>query len=465
MIKNFSSKVLSLILFLFLFYLIANLFYIKNQKFKNFINDNYPKIKKTIFATPAILDQEKEYMKNLDNKKMKPSYIERNIKSTQFLDFSENKYPLNSYNYKSNRMKAVGFIDFHKDNLFFISGTGEVKFIKEKKFSNFENDAINIKTNIKDIIKDNSFFDTSTKILSQFNSISDVLIYKGYIYLSFNRLVRENCYTKSIIRSKIDFEYLEFKDFFYNKNECRTYNSDKRKFNGHQSGGRMVIIDSNSIYNFFNKESDKILFTVGDYRSNRSEEIPLAQSEKSIFGKTLLLDIKSDEYKIFSKGHRNPQGLFYDKNDQIIISTEHGPYGGDEINILNFGKNYGWPLSSYGENYLRTKADKIKDFYFEKNHSNFGFEEPLIAFTKSIGISEIIKVPENFHYKWKDSYLATSLNGHVILRFNLNDKKNKIQTIELINVGERVRDIKFQKRKIYVVLENSATIGVYSILE
>ena len=65
MIKNFSSKVLSLILFLFLFYLIANLFYIKNQKFKNFINNNYPKIKKTIFATPAILDQEKEYMKNL----------------------------------------------------------------------------------------------------------------------------------------------------------------------------------------------------------------------------------------------------------------------------------------------------------------------------------------------------------------------------------------------------------------
>ena len=42
---------------------------------------------------------------------------------------------------------------------------------------------------------------------------------------------------------------------------------------------------------------------------------------------------------------------FYDNESDIIISTEHGPYGGDEINKLSYGKNYGWPVSSYGENY------------------------------------------------------------------------------------------------------------------
>ncbi len=217
--------------------------------------------------------------------------------------------------------------------------------------------------------------------------------------------------------------------------------------------------------NFFNKSNNKILFSVGDYRSNRSNDNPLAQDEKSIFGKTILIDVDTKDYKIFSKGHRNPQGLFYDKNLQIIISTEHGPYGGDEINVLNYGKDYGWPISSYGENYPRTKADKKKDFYFKKNHDNFGFEEPVIAFTKSIGISEIIKVPVGFHPKWNESYLATSLNGHIILRFNLDKDLKKIQSIEIINVGERMRDIKFRKDKILMILENTASLGVYTLLQ
>ena len=109
----------------------------------------------------------------------------------------------------------------------------------------------------------------------------------------------------------------------------------------------------------------KILFTIGDYRSNRIKKIPLAQDENSIFGKTLLIDLETKEYKIiFTKGHRNPQRLYYDKQDNIIVSTEHGPYGGDEINILKIGKNYGWPIASYGEKYPKFDNKKIKDFLF-----------------------------------------------------------------------------------------------------
>ena len=67
----------------------------------------------------------------------------------------------------------------------------------------------------------------------------------------------------------------------------------------------------------------------------------------------------------------------------MIISTEHGPRGGDEINIINFGKNYGWPISSYGEPYnFENKSKEI--YHYKKNHSNLGFEEPVFTYVPSM---------------------------------------------------------------------------------
>ena len=226
----------------------------------------------------------------------------------------------------------------------------------------------------------------------------------------------------------------------------------------------MIYIDKDSPHNIFNSSSDKLLFSVGDFRSNKSKNIPLAGDDRSIFGKILLIDLENQEYRVFSKGHRNPQGLYYDKKNKIILSTEHGPYGGDEINLISAGKNYGWPISSYGENYPDNNKDRVKDnFEFKKSHSDFGYEEPIFAFTKSLGISEIIKVPDDFNHKWKNSFLAATLNGHIIVRFNLDNTLENLQTAEFIYVGERIRDIKIFQNKIYAILENSAELAIYSI--
>ena len=75
----------------------------------------------------------------------------------------------------------------------------------------------------------------------------------------------------------------------------------------------------------------------------------IAQLDEFIFGKILFIDFASKNYEIFSTGHRTPQGLIVDKD--IILSTEHGPRGGDEINLINRNNNYGWPISSYGTKY------------------------------------------------------------------------------------------------------------------
>ncbi len=88
-------------------------------------------------------------------------------------------------------------------------------------------------------------------------------------------------------------------------------------------------------------------------------------------------------FKLISKGHRNPQGLFVDKRNQIVLKTEHGPMGGDEINLIKLnnmqGKipNYGWPIVSAGEHYGGKSAEKNKTKYIKyplyKSHSEHGF--------------------------------------------------------------------------------------------
>ena len=172
-------------------------------------------------------------------------------------------------------------------------------------------------------------------------------------------------------------------------------------------------------------------------------------------------------------GHRNPQGLYYDSQNDYIISTEHGPAGGDEINInINPGtgslKNYGWPISSYGVHY----DDKFerKSAPLHKSHKKYGFIEPLKFYSSSIGISEIIKIPDKFNKYFKNDFLICAMGSRLVegdlsihhLKFN-EDFSNIIDQ-NVIQIGERVRDIIYvpQINKFLSYLESSGSILVIS---
>ena len=128
----------------------------------------------------------------------------------------------------------------------------------------------------------------------------------------------------------------------------------------------------------------------------------MAQDINSHLGK-ILFPFNEENYKIISLGHRNPQGLFIKNN--LILSTEHGPYGGDEINKIEIGNNYGWPISSYGEKYqFLRKEHKFNKYTYKKSHKNYNFTEPIFSFVPSIGISEIIAIPNNFSKYWKNNF-------------------------------------------------------------
>jgi len=161
-------------------------------------------------------------------------------------------------------------------------------------------------------------------------------------------------------------------------------------------------------------------------------------------------------------GHRNPQGLYFDKEKNFVLETEHGPYGGDEINLIeiknyneNEIQNYGWPLASYGKHYNSTSKKNKKKYPLPKSHKKNGFIEPLKYFVPSIGISELTKINN-------DKYVASSLKDQSLYFFEINNER-KIKNMERIEVKERIRDLAFKNDKLYLFLEGSASVGIISI--
>lgn len=180
-------------------------------------------------------------------------------------------------------------------------------------------------------------------------------------------------------------------------------------------------------------------------------------------------------------GHRNPQGLYYDKEKNILIFTEHGPKGGDEINInmdiKNGIKNYGWPVASYGLPYnefnLNDEAEKkIANFAkFYKSHSDYGFVEPIKFFNPAIGISEIIKVNKKFNKKSTNDFFVASFGQNIdegdlsVHHFRFNEDFSKILLHDIIPLKERIRDMIYIEKinKVILLLESSASLSIMSL--
>ena len=196
---------------------------------------------------------------------------------------------------------------------------------------------------------------------------------------------------------------------------------------------------------------DKILFALGTPEKHASKNSLLAQLDNSKFGK--ILEIKKDnlisaidsedelKIDIFSKGHRVPQGLTILGNK--IFNVEHGPKGGDELNNVIKGKNYGWAEVSYGTNYLKDNGGDGSSFKI--NHEKDNFEEPLFAFVPSVGISNLNNCPKVLkQYYKKNCLLALSLygnnlrKGHSIIIFLLNEDLNKVVSVEKIQLGNLI---------------------------
>jgi glucose/arabinose dehydrogenase len=145
---------------------------------------------------------------------------------------------------------------------------------------------------------------------------------------------------------------------------------------------------------------------------------------------------------IWSYGHRNPQGLAMDPRDGTLYDTEHGPRGGDELNLVLAGKNYGWPMVTLGMNYDGTPMS-YNGPDGKKNESVTemkGVEQPIAFWVPSIAVCGLDFYTGNKFPKWKNDLLVGALAQQEIRRVRIVDKKVVSQEIIFKNVG-RVRDV------------------------
>lgn len=395
------------------------------------------------------------YSKNIDTFKLFKKNTEK-IFSKNNVKYEITYYDLPLLNYYDSKGKPVGYIEKLNENLIILSGDGQLYKFKESEIGSKTITLTKVQTNIKDF----EFFKDIDHLGDV--SIRDIEIHDNKIYFSVIKS-KNNCYNLEIYNAVLEqLDKLNFK-IFYSIKECLTP-EDYLDFNIGQSGGRIIFAEQN------------LLFSTGAFRTRVKP-----QDDKSLYGKIIKINLKNLDAKIVSKGHRNIQGLT--KFKDIIVSTEHGPSGGDEVNVhknlLNTKEilNYGWPISSYGIHYpnvvqrhknKKTYSELIKIAPLEKSHKDFGFIEPIKYFApESIGISEIEFSNINFDPDFKNDIFFGALRNNPtkyakLYHLKFDNDFEKVVYEDEITIKKRIRDIKIfsDDRNMFLMLETTPSLGI-----
>ena len=205
-----------------------------------------------------------------------------------------------------------------------------------------------------------------------------------------------------------------------------------------------------------------IFFSIGD-RGGPTNPENLAQSLASVTGKIHRLHddgrVPADNPfigrqdampSIWAYGSRNAQGLVYDPASGRLWETEHGPRGGDELNIIRKGANYGWPLATYGINYSGTTISK--------NKSLPGMEDPVLQWTPVIAASGLVLYGGDKFPRWRGNLFAGGLASERVVRLELEGAAVTGQEVLLQGSG-RVRDVRaFDDGFLYIVYDEPGKI-------
>lgn len=467
---KYKKKLIYIFAFLILlvsanFYIISSLSKTNNfiiHKVKNLMpqstRDFLKKLNKNMKDVVFVFNNNKILKNKIENRNIKIYDILDSIQTFDFtLDSKEliegNKYKLTRYtNDLLREMGPRSYLALNKDILVLMTGSGTLMY---SNINNFKKKNISFK-------KINSNF--NQLIMSKYldgrkNIVKNILIDDTKIYISYLKKVNEKCVKLAIVSSELNFEELNFIEFF-EIDTCQPY------------GGQM----NNTGGNLSKFKDNKILLTVGGFGSYESQKNDNPQKLDNMLGKVLSIDKENKDINILSLGHRNSQGLFYDEFNDVIYSTDHGPKGGDEINFdfrpdPKNPKNFGWAVSSYGEHYDYPNKWLTEGFYkrapLHKSHSKYGFIEPLKYFTPSIGITQIIKTEKFENLSNKKVIYVGSMgwdldeNDLSIHKLILNNDY-KIDKHEVIPIVERIRDLIYEEKtnKIFMFLETSGSIGI-----
>ena len=138
--------------------------------------------------------------------------------------------------------------------------------------------------------------------------------------------------------------------------------------------------------------------------------------------------------EIYSYGHRNQQSIAVERGSGKIYQTEHGPRGGDELNLIEAGKNYGWPVATYGIDYSGARISPYTSYE--------GTKQPLVNWTPSIGPSGMTIYNGAQFPDWQGDIFVSSLIYNKIIHIEMEDGAPQRQNDMFGEIGDRLRDIR-----------------------
>ena len=269
----------------------------------------------------------------------------------------------------------------------------------------------------------------------------------GWIYLAYSHVIKSTSSEDRppsmtrIVRGKInDNKWVKQEIIFEAPHD--TYGTTR-----HHYGSRIVFDPEGYLY-----------FSIGDRGTgNQAQQInrpngkihriyPDGQIPKD----NPFYDHEGSIKSIFSYGNRNPQGLAIHPISGLLWETEHGPFGGDELNLLSSGKNYGWPVITYGRNYNGTPITDIE--------RKTGMEQPNLYWKPSIAVCGLDFYRGDLFPKWNNQLLVGALKYEEVQLLNIDQDRVIHRETILKNAG-RVRDVcSGPDGAIYVVLNSPGAV-------
>ncbi len=257
---------------------------------------------------------------------------------------------------------------------------------------------------------------------------------RAEILVSHHRFVPESqsvCLVVSrgtLTREDADIVFPQTWEEVYRLDACVSMPAIAWNFDGLTSGGEMVWLDGT-----------RLLLSVGDfslYREVDNDAVTRPAPDNDL-GKIVELDLETGAVTPYAQGVRNPQGLAWGV-DGRLWETEHGPQGGDEVNLIRRGGDYGWPHVSMGTEYGAPRSPLPAGTASLGRHE--GYTRPAFAFVPSIGISGLSAVEAKGGFDpWHGDLVAASLREQSLYRLRPAD--DRIVYAEKIPLGLRLRDV------------------------
>lgn len=215
------------------------------------------------------------------------------------------------------------------------------------------------------------------------------------------------------------------------ENFQRIFRAEPLKDTGVQFGSRIVFLPD-----------DTMVVSIGDgfdYREDAQElgnhmgKLVRLNMDGSVPSDNPFVGQEGKRPEIYSYGHRNPQGLHYDHETGRLYESDHGPYGGDEVNIIEPGKNYGWPMATEGVNYPGTSISPHDELE--------GVQAPINHWTPSIAPSGITLYRGDAFPDFNGDLLVSGLAGQGVFRLDLEDGRMVADQRLFHELGKRIRDV------------------------